>query len=154
MFRSGPCCQPLCMERNVSEVLPGTSILPVLVVHSANRRKCQLSTVNPRCTSATYCKCTVPQVSSSTVLAYLHVQFLLSKQNPRVKFCKIFLKSNSLHDDRHYYSSSVSSLHLVFFASLKWELTNPWSKSRAHRCPLKAFMSLSILLYNSSCFSV
>ena len=69
------------------------------------------------------------------------VQFILCIQNPRwIKLQKNFLKSNSLHNCHHYE------------ASFNCKLTKPMSKSRARLCPLKSVMSLSILVYKSSCF--
>ena len=46
------------------------------------------------------CVFVLQQVSTSTVLAYRYVKFVPRIQNYRVKFWKIFLKSNSLHS-RH-----------------------------------------------------
>ena len=86
--------------------------------------------------------CWVWQVSPSTLLAYSPVSFLLSIQNPRVEFRQIILQSF-----RKLYPWNHSSLIIAYLNS---EWTKPQSTSRAHLCPLKALLSLSISEYRSS----
>jgi hypothetical protein len=78
----------------------------------------------------------------------------LGTKSTRVECREIFLQSDSLQVRIIIKLIYVLLYFFIAVGSFNSELTKPRLKSRAHLCPLKAFMSLSISEYCNSCFRV